>query len=128
MDAQVFVLDVAGGGDVARKGGPGIARADLLVVNKTDLAPYVGVDVARMVADAEAARAGRPVLALSRHDPESVRRLRGLGAGHGRRGARRPAHARRPGADGSAQPSTTVMTRPRALRWPRPATARRAAD
>ena len=46
VDVQVFVLDVAGGGDVARKGGPGIERADLLVVNKTDLAPYVGVDVA----------------------------------------------------------------------------------
>ena len=39
VDAQIFVLDVAGGGDVARKGGPGIGRADLLVVNKTDLAP-----------------------------------------------------------------------------------------
>jgi urease accessory protein len=75
VDAQIFVLDVAGGGDVARKGGPGIARADLLVVNKTDLAPYVGVDVARMVADAEAAREGAPVVALSRNDPDSVRRL-----------------------------------------------------
>ncbi|PFG32196.1 urease accessory protein UreG [Sanguibacter antarcticus] len=71
VDAQIFVLDVAGGGDVARKGGPGIARADLLVVNKTDLAPYVGVDVAQMVADGEAAREGRPVLALSREDPVS---------------------------------------------------------
>ena len=39
VDTQIFVIDVAGGGDVARKGGPGIARADLLVVNKTDLAP-----------------------------------------------------------------------------------------
>ena len=76
VDAQVFVLDVAGGGDVARKGGPGIARADLLVVNKTDLAPYVGVDVAQMVADAEAARSGKPVLALSRTDPASVERLK----------------------------------------------------
>ena len=75
VDAQIFVLDVAGGGDVARKGGPGIERADLLVVNKTDLAPYVGVDVARMVHDAEHARAGRPVLALSRTDPESVAAL-----------------------------------------------------
>ena len=75
VDAQVFVLDVAGGGDVARKGGPGIERADLLVVNKTDLAPHVGVDVARMVRDAELARAGRPVLALSRHDPGSVAAL-----------------------------------------------------
>jgi urease accessory protein len=75
VDAQIFVLDVAGGGDVARKGGPGIARADLLVVNKTDLAPYVGVDVARMVEDARDARAGQPVLALSRSDPDSVARL-----------------------------------------------------
>ena len=45
VDTQIFVIDVAGGGDVARKGGPGIERADLLVVNKTDLAPHVGVDV-----------------------------------------------------------------------------------
>jgi urease accessory protein len=75
VDAQLFVLDVAGGGDVARKGGPGIARADLLVINKTDLAPYVGVDVARMVADAEAARDGRPVIALSKNDATSVAEL-----------------------------------------------------
>ncbi len=75
VDAQIFVLDVAGGGDVARKGGPGIARADLLVVNKTDLAPYVGVDVRQMVADAEAARNGGPVLALSRLDPASIDEL-----------------------------------------------------
>ncbi|WP_176818995.1 GTP-binding protein [Quadrisphaera sp. DSM 44207] len=69
-------LDVAGGGDVARKGGPGIARAALLVVNKVDLAPHVGVDVPRMVSDATAARNGAPVLALSRHQPESVEQLR----------------------------------------------------
>ncbi|MCU1584321.1 MAG: urease accessory protein UreG [Microbacteriaceae bacterium] len=75
VDAQIFVLDVAGGGDVARKGGPGIARADLLVVNKTDLAPYVGVDVPTMVADAEQAREGRRVLALSRTDAASVAAL-----------------------------------------------------
>jgi urease accessory protein len=72
VDAQIFVLDVAGGGDVARKGGPGIARADLLIVNKTDLAPYVGVDVEQMVKDAETARDGKPVIALSRTDPASV--------------------------------------------------------
>ncbi|MBE1877273.1 urease accessory protein UreG [Myceligenerans pegani] len=76
VDAQIFVLDVAGGGDVARKGGPGIGRADLLVVNKTDLAPYVGVDVARMVADASAARENRAVVALSRTDDASVAELR----------------------------------------------------
>jgi urease accessory protein len=72
VDVQIFVLDVAGGGDVARKGGPGIERADLLVVNKTDLAPYVGVDVDLMVADATRARDGRPVVALSRHDETSI--------------------------------------------------------
>ncbi|UQE74391.1 urease accessory protein UreG [Gordonia sp. PP30] len=76
VDAQIFVLDVAGGGDVARKGGPGIARADLLVVNKTDLAPHVEVDVEQMVADAEAAREGGRVLALSRKRPDSIVQLR----------------------------------------------------
>jgi urease accessory protein len=76
VDAQFFVLDVAGGGDVARKGGPGIARADALIVNKTDLAPYVGVDVAQMVHDAEDARDGRTVIALSRTDPASVALLK----------------------------------------------------
>lgn len=75
VDTQVFVLDIAGGGDVARKGGPGIERADLLVVNKTDLAPHVGVDRDRMVADAEAARHGRAVIALSRTDRPSVEAL-----------------------------------------------------
>jgi urease accessory protein len=75
VDVQVFVIDVAGGGDVARKGGPGIERADLLVVNKTDLAPHVGVDVDLMRSDALAARVDRPVVALSRHDPDSVDQL-----------------------------------------------------
>jgi urease accessory protein len=75
VDAQIFVLDVAGGGDVARKGGPGIARADLLVVNKTDLGPHVEVDVPQMLADAAAARDGGPVLGLSKHDAASVAAL-----------------------------------------------------
>ncbi len=75
VDAQIFVLDVAGGGDVARKGGPGIARADLLVINKTDLAPYVGVDVPQMLSDASAERDGSPVLCLSRNDPTSIASL-----------------------------------------------------
>ena len=77
VDAQIFVLDVAGGGDVARKGGPGIGRADLLVVNKTDLGPYVGVDVPQMVADGRAARDGRPVIGLSRLDRASIDELTG---------------------------------------------------
>ncbi|MGN6759828.1 MAG: urease accessory protein UreG [Leifsonia sp.] len=77
VDAQIFVLDVAGGGDVARKGGPGIARADLLVINKTDLAPYVDVDVEQMVNDASEARDGRAVVPLSRKNPDSVSLLKG---------------------------------------------------
>ncbi len=77
VDAQVFVLDVAGGGDVVRKGGPGISRADLLVVNKTDLGPYVGVDVPLMVREGRQARDGRPVIGLSRTDAGSVELLCG---------------------------------------------------
>jgi urease accessory protein len=77
VDTQIFLIDVAGGGDVARKGGPGITRADLLVVNKTDLAPYVGVDVGEMVSDSTAVREGRPVIALSRQDEGSVSALTG---------------------------------------------------
>jgi urease accessory protein len=64
VDAQIFVLDTAGGDDVPRKGGPGVASADLLVINKVDLAPHVGADVERMQADARARRAG-PVLLTS---------------------------------------------------------------
>ncbi|MFJ8493359.1 urease accessory protein UreG [Streptomyces sp. NPDC094038] len=62
VDAQVFVIDVAGGDDIPRKGGPGVTTADLLVVNKTDLAPYVGSDLARMATDAKAQRAELPVV------------------------------------------------------------------
>ncbi|MER6163373.1 urease accessory protein UreG [Streptomyces violaceorubidus] len=65
VDAQVFVIDVAGGDDIPRKGGPGVATADLLIVNKTDLAPYVGSDLARMAADAKAARGDLPVVLQS---------------------------------------------------------------
>ncbi|MGW4276994.1 urease accessory protein UreG [Streptomyces seoulensis] len=65
VDAQVFVIDVAGGDDIPRKGGPGVTTADLLVVNKTDLAPYVGSDLARMAADAKAARGELPVVLQS---------------------------------------------------------------
>ncbi|MFD3508749.1 urease accessory protein UreG [Nocardia sp. NPDC058666] len=75
VDAQAFCIDVAGGGDVARKGGPGIERADLLVVNKTDLGPHVGVDPDQMVRDASAVRGGLPVVALSQRDPASIDEL-----------------------------------------------------
>ncbi|WP_018639670.1 urease accessory protein UreG [Parafrankia elaeagni] len=65
VDRQIFVIDVAGGDKVPRKGGPGVASSDLLVVNKTDLAPMVGADLGVMARDAAAMRggqAGRPVL------------------------------------------------------------------
>ncbi|MBT2415003.1 urease accessory protein UreG [Streptomyces sp. ISL-12] len=65
VDAQIFVIDVAGGDDIPRKGGPGVTTADLLVVNKTDLAPYVGSDLARMSADAKAQRGELPVVLQS---------------------------------------------------------------
>ncbi|MFH8557053.1 urease accessory protein UreG [Streptomyces celluloflavus] len=62
VDAQIFVIDVAGGDDIPRKGGPGVTTADLLIVNKTDLAPYVGVDLAGMARDAKAQRGALPVV------------------------------------------------------------------
>lgn len=64
VDRQIFVLDTAGGDDVPRKGGPGVALADLLVINKVDLAPHVGADVERMISDATERRDG-PVIATS---------------------------------------------------------------
>ncbi len=60
VDYQIYVIDVAQGGDIPRKGGLGITRSDLLIVNKIDLAPYVEVDLEQMTADVRAARAGRP--------------------------------------------------------------------
>jgi urease accessory protein len=63
VDWWIFVIDVAGGGDIPRKRGPGVIRCDLLVVNKIDLAPHVGVDLALMLAEARDVREGRPVVA-----------------------------------------------------------------
>lgn len=60
VDAWVYVIDVAGGDKVPRKGGPGIARSDFLVINKVDLAPLVGADLSVMEADTNKMRGGRP--------------------------------------------------------------------
>jgi urease accessory protein len=65
IDVQIFVIDVAGGDKVPRKGGPGVTSSDLLVINKTDLAPYVGADLGVMARDAAAMRSGRPFLLTS---------------------------------------------------------------
>lgn len=59
-DITLYVISVCQGGDIPRKGGPGITRSDMLIINKADLAPYVEVDLDRMEADAAIARAGRP--------------------------------------------------------------------
>ncbi len=70
VDVQVFVIDVAGGDKVPRKGGPGITGSDLLVVNKTDLAPLVGADLDVMRRDSRRVRGERPVTFVSlSHDP-----------------------------------------------------------
>ena len=62
VDYWLFVIDVSGGDDIPRKKGPGVVRADLLVINKTDIAPYVGVDLGRMTTEAIEVRSGGPVL------------------------------------------------------------------
>lgn len=59
-DLTIYVIDTAAGQDIPRKRGPGLARSDLLVVNKTDLAPHVGVDLDQLRADTAAARGARP--------------------------------------------------------------------
>jgi|TARA_B110000483_G_scaffold235354_1_gene306757 urease accessory protein len=75
VDVQVFVLDTAGGDDVPRKGGPGVAMADLLVINKVDLAQYVGSDVNQMLSDARDRRDGRPVIPTSLVDQSGAREV-----------------------------------------------------
>ncbi|MEU6287822.1 urease accessory protein UreG [Streptomyces sp. NPDC046988] len=77
VDAQIFVIDVAGGDDIPRKGGPGVATADLLIVNKTDLAPHVGSDLARMAADAKAQRGELPVVLQSLRGEDGVGEVAG---------------------------------------------------
>ncbi len=73
VDTQIFVLDVAGGDKVPRKGGPGVTFSDLLVVNKTDLAPMVGADLQVMADDAAAVRGTRPTVLISlREEPTAA--------------------------------------------------------
>jgi urease accessory protein len=61
-DATIFIIDVAEGDKIPRKGGPGITRSDLLVINKIDLAPYVGADLSVMERDSKKMRGGRPFM------------------------------------------------------------------
>ena len=59
-DFTIYVIDVAAGEKIPRKGGPGITKSDLFVINKTDLAPHVGADLAVMEADTQRMRRGKP--------------------------------------------------------------------
>jgi urease accessory protein len=73
VDVQIFVVDVAGGDKVPRKGGPGVTGADLLVINKTDLAALVGADLTVMAGDAHRVRGDGPVVLQSlRDDPQAT--------------------------------------------------------
>jgi urease accessory protein len=72
VDYWLFVIDVAGGDDIPRKRGPGVIQSDLLVINKIDLAPHVGVDLERMLGEAGAVRGGRPVLQTNCRAAEGI--------------------------------------------------------
>ena len=85
-DVTLYVIDVAAGEEIPRKGGPAITRSDILVINKTDLAPHVGASLEVMERDATRMRAGRPfVFAALRHDQgvqeilKQLRQVSGLG-------------------------------------------------
>ena len=71
-DLTIYVIDVAQGEKIPRKGGPGITRSDLLVINKTDLAPYVGADLGVMERDAKRMRGERPFVMTSIRDGQGV--------------------------------------------------------
>jgi len=60
VDSHIYVISVAQGGDIPRKGGPGIEKSPLLIINKTDLAPYVEVDLKQMDSDTRLQRKGKP--------------------------------------------------------------------
>ena len=75
VDASVFVIDVAGGDKIPRKGGPGICRSDLLVINKIDLAPLVGASLEVMARDAHEQRGERPVVFTNLREREGIEEI-----------------------------------------------------
>ncbi len=72
VDYWMFVIDTAGGDDIPRKRGPGVVRSDLLVINKTDLAPHVDVDLDLMQSQADGVRSGRPVILTNCRDNQGI--------------------------------------------------------
>ena len=77
-DLTIYVIDTAAGQDIPRKKGPGLMRSDILVVNKTDLAPYVGVELEMLEADAAKARAGKPFVLADLRSGKGLDRIVGL--------------------------------------------------
>jgi urease accessory protein len=75
VDASIYVIDVAGGDKIPRKGGPGITRSDLLVINKTDLAPYVGADLSVMERDSQKMRGKKPWVFTNLKKGEGLERV-----------------------------------------------------
>jgi urease accessory protein len=71
-DLTLYVIDVAGGEKIPRKGGPGITRSDLLIINKSDLAPHVGADLEIMALDAKRQRGERPFVFTNLRSGEGV--------------------------------------------------------
>lgn len=71
-DATIYVIDVAEGDKIPRKGGPGVTRSDLLIINKIDLAPYVGADLGVMDRDSKKVREGKPFVFTNMRDEDSV--------------------------------------------------------
>ncbi|WP_434054613.1 MAG: urease accessory protein UreG [Roseibium sp.] len=74
-DLTIYVIDVAAGEEIPRKGGPGITRSDLLIINKTDLAPYVGADLDVMDRDAARMRKARPFIFANTKAGEGLDRV-----------------------------------------------------
>jgi urease accessory protein len=72
VDATIYVIDVAGGDKIPRKGGPGITKSDLLVINKTDLAPYVGADLEIMNRDSRLMRGTKPFVFTNLKTTEGI--------------------------------------------------------
>ncbi len=75
VDLSIYVIDVGMGGDIPRKGGPAIQKSDLLIINKTDLAPYVEVDLSRMKSDVEIARKGLPYIFGEMKNSKGIERI-----------------------------------------------------
>jgi urease accessory protein len=74
-DLTIYVIDVSGGEKIPRKGGPGITRSDLLVINKIDLAPYVGASLEVMARDAKLMRKDRPFVFTNMKTGEGVEEI-----------------------------------------------------